>query len=1299
MYNQNEINLAWKKRAQEFLGKAFKRTASTSLNRPTIESLDFTMYDWQVSDKNIGVVEDRTLIADVIGRSEHESLNKLSNKYELNFLVPLLERLGGSYVSEETTRYTERQFICSFLMCKTVKCYLKDFPSYGEAVKVPTDSALIQSVTLYTGYRVHLNIETNEQVPMQNITQWNATVKLIYSEYGIEAGWDKIHEQLQRFGDIKIRFTCEGFGGYMPPSNASFEVDVSDSNAFQTIKQATTDLHHHFKMNFWQSENFEYFIEPTQDLKEYLALEDYVTGQSNILVRTLPKRPYTLVEKLEARYQEKQPILSGRPQHGYHVECCKELPDENTLVENILYIYLSSANELESAKKISRGLIKTQLSDTQLNRDELNTIRRKIIHSEVLTHAERYSILHSVIRDKDEWAFFQETGMRLERLLEHMNQIVIPTMSQLEACSKPRIMVMGPTGIGKSALVGSLLGEQLKTVSINYKNKIVYANSSTQKRPKIGQGESQTKGCAVYSRTERPYAYIDCAGIFDTEGYEAEVCNAMAVKFAAAQTCPRAVILLLEEHDITVGKAHIFRQRLTQLKRVFPNIDKAWPALLFVVNNHGQNEPGHIVKSRIIEQVKQLIDEDIKKRNKLRVKKGIEVELWIKLLWAVKQGVLLKELIFPDQDRSSDFQKVAHVIAQPVFSLFSAISGSNQYSSQDESTLTLQDLNTLRTLLTPPDCTRLDEINNELNILNLLKTHAENVIVPDLLNTHLTQESIERCIENTPSDVLINNFYPDRLYNHKEGRKEPQEVLKEIMADIMSYYNQLVEIKTDAQNDKDHYLQNLQDYYQAESHEKGDLVLIQAGELEIQRHVRTLSRLRNEISRMENHPTYRTVMMVPESATSPIYVDENTIMMQYKDGFLTAYWHKSNVFTPSCERKSLPINQVQAIYDTLMGAEGSSDDTHLIQSIISAYQCPIKTFTKTLRNEGIMPRSFWHGDTAFHTAIGLAPIRYPFEYHDAEAPYVAANPYTPTSNIQNGISAFFDWPDRHGEFFEINEAPTNGYYRATYRPSHCDRTEDTEACVHLTISEQYAESTKVKVAYLRTEFQRIQEIKDGVKQRGISALKAILVELDNKLTETGTMLVGNDEQWLKMAIYVRSFFEGNGFLVTVDRDTYRKFLESYQASLQVTEIIASSCDQVNTDDDFDFFFTRGASDDRIFSAPLKGHMNTLFGYGYRFTCRKGGKREQNLIIESNQSSVSDEGRDILQSIVSELQAAIDQKNRSRDSVDEDDGIITLSASMPKKVSISRTSMWVDKLEEELTSISEESDRPGFCVVS
>lgn len=250
----------------------------------------------------------------------------------------------------------------------------------------------------------------------------------------------------------------------------------------------------------------------------------------------------------------------------------------------------------------------------------------------------------------------------------------------------------------------------------------------------------------------------------------------------------------------------------------------------------------------------------------------------------------------------------------------------------------------------------------------------------------------------------------------------------------------------------------------------------------------------------------------------------------------------------------------------------------------------------------------------------------------------------------------------------------------------------------MTISEQYAESTKVKVADLRAEFQRIREIKDGIKQRGISTLKTILIELDNKLAETDTMLAGNDEQWMKMAIYVRSFFESNGFLVTVDRDTYRKFLGSYQASIQTTELTANTLNLANIDSDF--AFTRGVLDDRIFSTSVKGNMNTLFGYGYRFTCRKGGTREQNLIIESNQLNVSDENIEILSSIVSELQAAIDQKNRNRDdSVDEDDGIITLSSNIPRKVSISRTSMWVDKLEEELRSISEEPDKPGLCVVS
>lgn len=144
--------------------------------------------------------------------------------------------------------------------------------------------------------------------------------------------------------------------------------------------------------------------------------------------------------------------------------------------------------------------------------------------------------------------------------------------------------VIGKTGLGKSLLIGYMIGENIARVkdnkgivSLGYRT----GEGNQRTRPTISAAlKSETVGAAIYQ------GYIDTAGLLDTQGWERDICNAVAISTITSEYSPKRLIVLIAP-GIFDGKAQEFINLIEMLKRCVRNLteESVFSSLLFLVSD------------------------------------------------------------------------------------------------------------------------------------------------------------------------------------------------------------------------------------------------------------------------------------------------------------------------------------------------------------------------------------------------------------------------------------------------------------------------------------------------------------------------------------------------------------------------------------------------------------------------------------------------------------------------------------------------------------------------------------------
>jgi len=180
--------------------------------------------------------------------------------------------------------------------------------------------------------------------------------------------------------------------------------------------------------------------------------------------------------------------------------------------------------------------------------------------------------------------------LNLQNTLNALFKIFPDILSSLQGQEKcaNMLMVLGSTGVGKTTLIGHLLGHKMMRTVYHFttggsKNVVDYAEKSAEKPP-IGHLLSKTKGATLYIKDGN--GYIDTAGLYDTSGKETDLCNARAVQLVGATYHPNRILIVLNPDEITARRGQLFKEIFERLTKIVPDCTNPdiFNNILFYIN-------------------------------------------------------------------------------------------------------------------------------------------------------------------------------------------------------------------------------------------------------------------------------------------------------------------------------------------------------------------------------------------------------------------------------------------------------------------------------------------------------------------------------------------------------------------------------------------------------------------------------------------------------------------------------------------------------------------------------------------
>lgn len=138
-----------------------------------------------------------------------------------------------------------------------------------------------------------------------------------------------------------------------------------------------------------------------------------------------------------------------------------------------------------------------------------------------------------------------------------------------------RVLVLGVTGSGKSTLVHSLVGVQPNVKKGAGKMELHIDPSEVLFGFQIGHGVSSattTPGSYYDKRTN--LVYCDCPGFMDSRGPSQDIVNAFSINQLFSPPSRIKTLLVIQESEITDGRAGAAFARFDKLMKLLPNFDE-----------------------------------------------------------------------------------------------------------------------------------------------------------------------------------------------------------------------------------------------------------------------------------------------------------------------------------------------------------------------------------------------------------------------------------------------------------------------------------------------------------------------------------------------------------------------------------------------------------------------------------------------------------------------------------------------------------------------------------------------------
>lgn len=145
-----------------------------------------------------------------------------------------------------------------------------------------------------------------------------------------------------------------------------------------------------------------------------------------------------------------------------------------------------------------------------------------------------------------------------------------------------KVAVIGTTGAGKSALIGSLLGYGLG-LDGRPDPKLCYNNAREEGfeeseaaaigKPVLGTDGAQTLGTQIHARNDSKgqLAFVDCGGFLDTRGVVYDICNAAAFKCIESLY---AIVVVISSSMVLDNHSTVFIQLVAKLRKCSANLQR-----------------------------------------------------------------------------------------------------------------------------------------------------------------------------------------------------------------------------------------------------------------------------------------------------------------------------------------------------------------------------------------------------------------------------------------------------------------------------------------------------------------------------------------------------------------------------------------------------------------------------------------------------------------------------------------------------------------------------------------------------
>ncbi|MHB9147627.1 MAG: U-box domain-containing protein [Candidatus Amoebophilus sp.] len=221
-----------------------------------------------------------------------------------------------------------------------------------------------------------------------------------------------------------------------------------------------------------------------------------------------------------------------------------------------------------------------------------------------------------------------------------------------KAKSKDIVLVLGNTGVGKSAAVNYLLGTKMKFDTNDEGDRIAVTRNPQEERAKIGRNnfESETFFPNVYCNSAAAsYVYCDTPGFNDTRTEEEQLNATIATQLIiSCAEAVRAIIVVIDIQDLTTGKGKGMRELSLTLSRLLKS-DIAPNSILFVFNDKNGSE---INLDNIHKKIDSLKKTEIAKLEKLQKSMETGGKAMLKEYKRLQQTLPLLEILSSSKDNT-----------------------------------------------------------------------------------------------------------------------------------------------------------------------------------------------------------------------------------------------------------------------------------------------------------------------------------------------------------------------------------------------------------------------------------------------------------------------------------------------------------------------------------------------------------------------------------------------------------------------------------------------------------------------